>query len=200
MVCSISSFIHFRMYSGYFWCSICSVDCWLPCRLCRIPKCAHIRQSSFCPTRVSTAVPQNMTQSNLTGEGVFQLVESSAMQGNYRGNSRQQAGGGNWSRDQGWRLLTDWLLLADLVFSLELPGPPAQGRLPIVDCTLYHYSLLKKIFRSLVYHPNWSKHFLNWGSFFSDDSRLCQTDIKSNNIIAICFFFFSLVLAHSIPR
>ena len=39
-------------------------------------------------------------------------------------------------------------------------------------------SLIKKIPYRLVYSPKLQKHFHSWGSFFSDDSSLCQIDIK----------------------
>ena len=43
---------------------------------------------------------------------------------------------------------------------------------------LPYKSVIKKMFFRLIHNPILRRHFLNWGSLLSDDSRLCQVDIN----------------------
>jgi hypothetical protein len=75
-------------------------------------------------------------------------------------------------------LLACSLWLAQLA-SLYNPGPPSPGLAPpTASWTFPHQSLIKEMPYSLSYSPILLKYFLNWASFLSDDSSLCQVDLK----------------------
>ena len=83
----------------------------------------------------------------------------------------QEPGDRSWCRGHGGVLLTG--LLSLLSYRTQTTSPTTA--LPTVGCALPHWSLIEKMSYSWI---SW-RHFLNWGSFFSDDLTLCQADAKS---------------------
>ena len=98
----------------------------------------------------------------------------------------QKPGGRSWCRCCEGMLLTGLLRMACSVCSLIesrtsnlLMAPPTMGlalsQPPLIKTTPYRFT-----FSWILW-----KHFLNWGSLLSDDSSLCQVDIKvaSTNVV-----------------
>jgi hypothetical protein len=90
----------------------------------------------------------------------------------------QEYEGRSWCRSYGGALLTGLLLIASSAcFPIKL-NPISPGMAPSTKGLPSPQSLIKKVF----YRPSYSmllwRHFLNWGSFLSDDSSLGQVDIK----------------------
>jgi len=87
----------------------------------------------------------------------------------------QKLGGRSWCRGHAGVLLADLLLVACSICSLIQPRTiGSEMAPPIVGGVLPHWSLIEKMPYSWI---SW-RHFLNWGSFLSDDSSLCQVDTK----------------------
>lgn len=66
---------------------------------------------------------------------------------------------------------------------------------PLTVGSLSHWSLIKKTSYSWI---SWM-YFLNWGSFLSYDSSLCQIDTKSAKAVAYLRMIFFLFIYHWIP-
>lgn len=114
-----------------------------------------------------------MTEKQVENER-FTYTSLSITQGNqYRNPIRR----GSWRqelRQRSWRmLLTDLLLMACSACSLVEPTSPGMAS-PTMGWALSHWSLIQKMPYSWI---SW-RHFLNWGSFLSDDSSLCEIDTK----------------------
>lgn len=81
---------------------------------------------------------------------------------------------------EGCYLLACFSWLAQMAF-LQKPGPSAPGWSHAQWTVLLNQLLIKKILYKLAYSLIIWKHFVNWGSFLSDDFRLCQVDRKLAN-------------------
>lgn len=54
--------------------------------------------------------------------------------------------------------------------------------LPTIICILSHQLLINKMHHSIADRTVWQWHFLNWVSFFPNDSILCQVAITFSSI------------------
>lgn len=94
---------------------------------------------------------------------------------------------GTWKQElmqRPWRMLS----MACSDCSLIEPGPPAQGwwhHTHIKGWALLHQSLIKNMPYRLAYSLVLWWHFLNWGSFLSDDFSLCQLAWKCQHMALI---------------
>ena len=120
--------------------------------------------------------PNTMTKSNLgQGKGFFHSVYQWKKLGQ---EVKQKSGCRSWCRGHGGCC---WLVCSHGLFSLFTePSTTCPGMAPPQwsSGALRHQSLIKKMPYSFGYSPTLWRHFLNWGSLLSDDSRLCQTGIK----------------------
>lgn len=75
-----------------------------------------------------------------------------------------------------WRvLLTGLLFIASSACFLQKPGVPAT-----MGWAFSYQLLVMKMLSRLTYNPILWRHFLSRSSFLSDDSNLCQVDIKTS--------------------
>jgi hypothetical protein len=91
---------------------------------------------------------------------------------------KQDRKGRSWCRGHGEMLLTSLLLMACSAHSLIEPRTTSPRMAPsTIGWALLHESLIKKIPYNWVL---WGLFFLslNWDSLLSDDSSLCQINIK----------------------
>jgi hypothetical protein len=94
-----------------------------------------------------------------------------------------------------WRCAAYWLASHDFfsLFSLE-PRTTSPGiALPIMDWALSHWSLIEKMPYSCI---SW-RHFLNWGSYLSDDSSLTHKPKQYISIISHFSLFSHFYLWNS---
>lgn len=92
------------------------------------------------------------------------------------GKSGQESGSRNLRKHWGMPL-TYSLLVACSDYFLTYPGSPSSRlTTSTVICKHPHKSLIKKMLDRLVYRPILRRHFLNWNSFFPNDSILYQVE------------------------
>lgn len=83
-------------------------------------------------------------------------------------------------RQMPWRSFTFWLPL--IGYSTCFLTAPRTTTPPLALVTIHwaipHQSPVKKFFYEFDYRPISQSHFLNWPSFLSDDSSLCEANRK----------------------
>lgn len=94
--------------------------------------------------------------------------------------------GRNWSRDHGRTLYTGWLSLFGFFFNTS--GLPGQGGISTVFWALLYQSWIKKMSYTLIHRTVQWRQFLNWGSLFPDDPRLCQVEKKNTSTQSLKWF------------
>ena len=101
----------------------------------------------------------------------------SSKEGGTATRTGQKPRGRGWCRNHGRVLLTGLLFMACSAWFLrELRTTSSQGwHHPQWAGPSHHWSLSEKMPYRWI---SW-KHFLNWGSFFSDDSSLCLVDTQN---------------------
>ena len=98
----------------------------------------------------------------------------------------QEPGGRSWFRGQERVLLSGLLLMAWSPCFLIQPRTSSPGVAPpTMGWALLHQSPTEKMTYWFAYSPVLGKSFLSWSSFPSDDSSVCQVDIKLLGTIPI---------------
>lgn len=116
-----------------------------------------------------------MANSNLSREGFLWYTLISGY------SSLREANVGSEAEAMEERCTVLFLWLAQLAF-LPTSGPPAQGYYPTVVWSLPHPSVIKKMYRRLVYRPVGWKHFLIGIS--SQMTVVCVKATKTNEHMA----------------
>jgi hypothetical protein len=77
-----------------------------------------------------------------------------------------------------WRGAAYWPSSHGLLSLLELGTTSSGMAPPTIGWALPHWSLIEKMCYSWI---SW-RHFINWGSFLSDDISLCQVDTQNQSL------------------
>lgn len=131
-----------------------------------------IPEQHFCISLVSIATIKTIIKSNLGKRGLIWLTHPEKWSSR-KGLTRTQ--GRNWNRNHQVTLLLQtcfsWLARPALLY---YPWP-LDHRWNYSQSAGYTPPplLIKQMAQSLAYRPVWWRHFLSWGSFFSDNSSLC---------------------------
>jgi len=131
--------------------------------------------------RVCISAQNIMTKKQVGEERVYSFPHCCSSPKEVRAgtHSGQELGSRSWCRGHGGMLLTGLLPLACSAYFLIEPRTTSPGMAPpTMGWTLPHWSLIKKMPYSWI---SW-RHFLNWGSFLCDNSRLCQVDTQNQPV------------------
>lgn len=133
--------------------------------------------------KLSLAVKKHRDQKQLREERVYSILYFQVML-HHGGKSAQKPKAGTWTWEQKQRqqkLPAYWYAFQGLLSLISytphdnLPrGGSSQGGLGL--CA----SIIKMMLYRLIHRTIWWRHFLSGGSFFSDDTSLCQADRKQN--------------------
>lgn len=136
--------------------------------------------------RVSTAVIKDHDQEQVGKERMYFSFQFHCTV-HYSGSSqmelktRRRPWDRSWCRGHAGVMSSSLLLMECLVCLLIAPRTTScvcVGGLLTVSRVLPHKLLIKKMHYRFAHRPVWWSYFLNWGSFFPNDSDLCQDDIK----------------------
>lgn len=113
---------------------------------------------------------------------ILHFLQQSITEETQGGNSRQEPGGGNWSKGHGRVLSTSASAMVcsacSFLFYTTQDHQGCTTKWSGSSC-INHSS--RKCMTDLPIHPSSLRHSLNWGPFFPNDSWLCQIDIKLTN-------------------
>lgn len=127
--------------------------------------------------RVTIAEMKHYDQSNYISISLFILKGSQDRVSSRAEAWRQELMQRPW-RDTSYSLASCGLLS---LRSYRTQNHTLRGNTTRNGCALPHQPRIKNMLFMLAYSPTLWKHFLNWESLFSDESSLCEVDIKPLN-------------------